>query len=110
METKNKNESKLTELNEKQLHELANMQVGKAAILFTTPFCGTCKVARKMLGIVAETNVPYHLYEANINFTPFYRQHWQIKSIPALLVLENGALTKTIYAMGSVSELYEQLI
>lgn len=105
----NTKQSKITELNEKQLHTLANIDIGKAAVLFTTPFCGTCKVALKMLEIVAETNVPYHLYQANINFTPFFREHWQIKSIPALVIIENGSIAKTIYAMRSVADLYEQL-
>lgn len=100
---------KIEELEEADLHRIANMQVGKAAILFTTPLCGTCKVAGKMLEIVAAANVSYRLYTTNINFTPYFRQHWQIKSVPALAILEHGSLTNIIYAMGSVSDLYEQL-
>jgi len=101
---------KIEELDEAELHRVANMQVGKAAVLFTTPFCGTCKVAMKMLEIVAATNnVSYRLYTTNINFTPYFRQHWQIKSVPALAIIENGSLVKMIFAMGSVSELYAHL-
>ena len=106
----NRNRKNITELTEKQLYELAHMQVGKAAVLFTSPFCGTCKVAIKMLEVVAETNISYQLYGANINFTPFFREKWQIKSIPALVLIENGSIVKTVYAMGSVSDLYKQLI
>jgi len=103
------NISKINELNEKQLHSIANMDVGRAAVLFTTPLCGTCKVALTMLKIVAETGVPYRLYRANINFTPYFREHWQIKSIPALVLLEHGQLVDTVYAIHSVSSLYERL-
>lgn len=101
--------SKINELNEKQLHAVASMDVGKAAILFTTPLCGTCKVALTMLDIVAEAGVPYHLYRANINFTPHFRELWQIKSIPALVLLEHGQLVDIVYAIHSVSSLYERL-
>jgi len=103
------NISKVSELNENQLHAVANMEVGKAAVLFTTPLCGTCKVALAMLEIVAETGVPYRLYRANINFTPYFRELWQIKSIPALVLLEHGQLVDIVYAIHSVSTLYERL-
>jgi len=103
------NISKVAELNERQLHAVASMEVGKAAVLFTTPLCGTCKVALTMLEIVAKTGVPYRLYRANINFTPYFRELWQIKSIPALVLIENGKLVDIVYAIHSVSSLYERL-
>lgn len=101
---------KISEITEQQLHELANIEVGKAAVLFMSPLCGTCKLAMKMLEVVAEMNISYRLYTVNLNFTPYYREHWRISSIPALVLIQNGAVVKTIYAMGSVAELYEQLL
>src|SRR5690606_16050519 len=104
-----KNISSIDELNEQQLLSIAEMEVGKAAILFTTPLSGTRKVASTMLEIVAETGVPYRLYRANINFTPHFRQLWQIKSIPALAIIEHGQLVDMVYALHSVSAIYEKL-
>ncbi|MFC6334562.1 thioredoxin family protein [Paenibacillus septentrionalis] len=99
----------IDDINEKQIHTVANMEVGRAAILFITPLCGTCKVALNMLNIVAATGVSYHVYQANINFTPYFRELWQIKSVPALAIIENGQLKEMVYAMQSVSTLYDRL-
>lgn len=99
----------IPELTAEQLHQVATMDIGQAAILFTSPFCGTCKVALTMLQIVKEVGVPHRLFQANINFTPQYRELWKIRSIPALVILKNGEVTDTIYAMNSVDSLYAKL-
>lgn len=101
--------STISELTEEQLLQISSMELGSAAILFTSPFCGTCKVAVKMLEIVQATGVPYHMYQANINFTPHFRDQWKIKSIPSLVLIKNGNVVDTIYAMQSVSSIYERL-
>lgn len=101
--------STILEITEEQLQQISLMEIGKAAILFTSPFCGTCKVALKMLEIVQEAGVPYHLYQANINFMPHFRDLWKIKSIPSLVLIKNGNVEDTIYAMQSVSSIYEKL-
>lgn len=101
--------SQLTEINEIELQKLANMHVGRVAILFTTPLCGTCKVAEKMLTIAMHVGVPSKLYKANINFMPYFRDYWKITSVPALVCLKNGEHIETIYAMQSVDSLVDKL-
>ena len=96
-------------INEQQLHTIAQMEIGNAAILFTSPLCGTCKVAERMLEIVAHLGVPAQLYKANINFTPYFREQWQIRSIPALILIKNGKVIEQIYAMNSVDFVYTKL-
>lgn len=99
----------ITEITEKELQQLTKMDVGRAAILFTTPLCGTCKVAEKMLEITAHVGVPSKLYKANINFMPYFREYWKISSVPALVCLKNGVYHDTIYAMQSVDSLVNKL-
>lgn len=100
----------ITNINEQELHEIAQMDIGRAAVLFTSPFCGTCKVAEKMLEIAAHLGVPAQLYKANINFTPYFREQWQIRSIPALILIKNGKVVEQIYAMKSVDVIHEKLL
>ncbi|MHA6482930.1 thioredoxin family protein [Paenibacillus sp. strain BS8-2] len=96
----------LTELDEKQLMALASADVGRTAVLFTTPLCGTCKVAERMLEVVEAAGANYPLYKTNINFTPRLRDQWQIASVPCLLLVRNGKLVSKEYAMRSVDYLY----
>ena len=99
----------ITELTEDQLHQMASIEIGRVAILFTSPFCGTCKVALTMLQIVQAVGVPYSLYQANINYTPYFRELWQLRSIPALVLIHNGKLIDIVYAIQSVDSLYAKL-
>ncbi|QNK56386.1 thioredoxin family protein [Paenibacillus sp. PAMC21692] len=96
----------LQELDEYQLKRLAAAQVGRTAVLFTTPLCGTCKVAERMLEIVEAAGCDYPLYKTNINFTPRLRDDWQIESVPCLVLLKNGKVISKEYAMRSVDYLY----
>lgn len=99
----------LQEINEAKCEQLSQVDIGKAAILFSTPLCGTCKVAERMLEVVQATNVSYPIYKININFAPRFREQWQISSIPCLVVLQNGKVESQTYAMQSVDHIYKLL-
>jgi thioredoxin-like negative regulator of GroEL len=96
----------LTEIDERQLTKLAAADVGRTAVLFTTPLCGTCKVAERMLEVVEAAGSNYPLYKTNINFTPRLRDEWQIGSVPCLVLIRNGQVAGKEYAMRSVDYLY----
>ncbi|GKU80461.1 thioredoxin family protein [Paenibacillus sp. L3-i20] len=99
----------LQELNEPQLIELSQADIGKAAILFTTPMCGTCKIAERMLEITEVAGVSYPIFKTNINFTPRLREQWRISSVPCLIVLRNGKVINQENAIHSVDYLYKLL-
>lgn len=99
----------LQEINEAQLKQLGEMDVGKAAVLIYTPLCGTCKVAERMLDIAEAAGIGYRLYKANINYLPQIREQWRITSIPCLALLDNGRVKEMIYAMQSVDYLHRLL-
>ena len=96
----------LQELNEKELLALSQADIGRAAVLFTTPMCGTCKVAERMLEIADAAGTDYSVFKSNINFTPRLRETWRIASVPCLIVLKNGQVVRQEYAMRSVDYLY----
>lgn len=75
-----------------------------------TPFCGTCKVARKMLEVaVATLGDSMTVYAANLNEMPDRAQEWQIESVPALLVVSPSRIHERIYAFQSVEVVYRTL-
>ncbi|RIX60560.1 thioredoxin [Paenibacillus nanensis] len=99
----------LQELNEKELLQLSRADIGRTAILFATPMCGTCKVAERMLEIAEAAGTDYPIYKTNINFTPRLREEWRIASVPCLIVFKNGRVVQQEYAMRSVDHLYKLL-
>ncbi|GIO11507.1 hypothetical protein J19TS2_10620 [Cohnella xylanilytica] len=79
-------------------------------VLFVhTPLCGTCALAKRMLGIVETMRPELEIASANLNVMPGLAERFRIESVPCLLVRgEDGAWTKT-YRFGSVVELSERL-
>ena len=99
----------LSEWNEKQVIELSRQHIGSAAILFTTPLCGTCKVAERMLEIVEATGIPHPVVKINISFAPKLAHEWKVESVPCLVFVKNRSLLWKEYAMQSAGYLYERL-
>ncbi|MED3662362.1 thioredoxin family protein [Ureibacillus sp. FSL K6-8385] len=79
------------------------------AFYLYTPFCGTCKVASKMLEVIEELlpNIP--IGKADINFLEDFAFEQKIESVPCLIITKNGEIREKIYAFKSVPNLYEKL-
>ncbi|SDS39899.1 Thioredoxin [Paenibacillaceae bacterium GAS479] len=98
----------LTEISEKSFLSLGRLH-RKEALFFSTPLCGTCKVAERMLAIAAAAPGAMPVAKLNVNFAPQLRERWRVTSVPALVVLEDGQPVRIVYAMRSVGDLYEAL-
>jgi len=74
-----------------------------------TPFCGTCRVARRMLEVVEQMNPEIDVYALDLNFAPAFIQKYRISSTPSLSVFEPGRRgePRTVYAMQSVPHLLD---
>lgn len=96
----------MQEIQEEEWLALNRIGNGQDALLFTSPFCGTCKVAERMLEVVAAADVPVTMYKININYAPKLRNDWKITSVPCLVLLKNGEPVRYEYAMRSVDYLY----
>lgn len=79
------------------------------ALLFFTPFCGTCALGEKMLEVVQATGKSMDLAKININYAPRLRDEWRIESVPCLVVVRGDEVLRKEYAMRSVDHLYEIL-
>ncbi|MFF2482299.1 thioredoxin family protein [Paenibacillus sp. NPDC058071] len=99
----------IQEIREDEWLELNRIGQGTDAILFSTPFCGTCKVAERMLEVVDAAGVPATLYKMNMNYSPKLRDAWKIRSVPCLALVRNGEIVQFEYAMRSVDHLFELL-
>lgn len=96
------------------LHEIApnDLNIGekRTLVYFYTPFCGTCREARRMLALALEA-LPEKppAYSCNLNLAAELAQKWQIESVPCLLVFNGGKIEKRIYAFRSTSFLFDEL-
>ena len=77
-----------------------------AIIYFYTPLCGTCQVAGRMLEVIEEMNEKT-IYKADLNYIPEIAEQFRIESVPCLLILKEGAISKKIYAFRSIPYLVE---
>ncbi len=78
-------------------------------MFFSSPFCGTCKVAERMLDVVQAIGVPFTIYKLNINEAIKLRSDWRISSVPCLVLIRNGEPERMEYAMRSVEHLLQLL-
>ncbi|MUT64811.1 thioredoxin family protein [Paenibacillus sp. NEAU-GSW1] len=99
----------IIEISEDEWLGMNRIGTGVDAILFSTPFCGTCKVAERMLEIADAAGTPATLYKINMNYAPKLREAWRISSVPCLAVVKNGEPVQLEYAMRSVDHIYNLL-
>jgi thiol-disulfide isomerase/thioredoxin len=108
-QTQREHTMSIIEINEKVYMNLTSNKLGKEALYFYTPLCGTCKIGERMLEIVNTMNNQIPIRKINMNYSPILRDLWQITSVPCLVVLQDGKPEQFIYAMRSVDYLYELL-
>lgn len=74
-----------------------------------SPFCGTCRVARRMLEVVEQMNPDIDIYALDLNFSPRFIQKYKVSSTPSVSVFEPGMRgePRTAYAMQSVPYLLD---
>jgi thioredoxin 1 len=96
-------------LNEKALQGLKLFNRKPVAVYIHSPLCGTCQLARNMLEIVEQSLPDIDLYEMDVNLLHDTVREWQVESVPCIAILFRGQVVKKVYAMHSVSNLYELL-
>lgn len=99
----------MIELTQSMIDQKCSVEMASFALFLYTPFCGTCKLAERMLMIITETDPAIVMYKANINRLPSLAIDWKISSVPALLIIHQGEVTRQLYALQSVDYLYRVL-
>ncbi|KAB8131778.1 thioredoxin family protein [Gracilibacillus oryzae] len=84
-----------------------NILNGEKAIIFIyTPFCATCQLAEKMIHIIEQENQSRVIYQMNASFYPDFMADNKIESVPALVFWDGARVQDKIYAMESVTKLF----
>ncbi len=78
-------------------------------VLASTPICGTCAVAKKMLTVVSTMLTDAMIVEINLNFHESLAMKEEIMSVPCILIYRNKVCVEKIYAFTSVPFLYEKI-
>ncbi|MFY0545423.1 thioredoxin family protein [Brevibacillus sp. H7] len=99
----------MVELTLEELEQKLARETQPFAVFFYTPLCGTCKLAERMLAVVLHLMPTLSLFRVNINHVSDLAQQWQIASVPALVLLRDGAVAEKHYALRSVDYLYQIL-
>ncbi|KUP05148.1 thioredoxin [Bacillus coahuilensis p1.1.43] len=100
--------SALIEVDKKTLVE--NIQSNDLNIIyFYTTMCGTCQMASKMLEVVAKTLPHLQIQKGNLNYMEDLAEHFQVQSVPCLIIEQEGKLVDKVYAFNSVPFLFDKL-
>jgi thioredoxin-like negative regulator of GroEL len=99
----------MKELSRIELEGLLKFHKGACALFFYTPFCGTCKLATKMLEVTLEALPEVMVYRCNVNSLAHIVSQWEISSVPCIIILEKKEVVKKVYALNSVADIYHLL-
>lgn len=73
-----------------------------------TPFCGTCKLAEKMLDITT-TTMDVTVKKIDLNYYEQLSKQYEIQSVPVMLFVTDGEVRDISYKFDSVTTLYENI-
>lgn len=94
----------------KELTAYSDQKLFTRFLFIHSPFCGTCRIARKMLLAVEEMAKEELITEVNAIVHPAFMQDYKIESVPCLLIMERGEVIERIYAFRSVAYIYSRII
>ena len=81
----------------------------KVLVDFFADWCGPCRMLGPVISEVAESDDNYFYYKINVDKAENISRKYGIMSIPALLVFENGELSKSSLGYKSIDEVKEFL-
>ncbi|WP_085522846.1 thioredoxin domain-containing protein [Tuberibacillus sp. Marseille-P3662] len=77
-------------------------------LLFETPFCQTCQLAKKMIGLTEQAlSRKVTTYVCRASEWEALVNEWKIESVPCLVFVRNHQFIKKVYAIESVTKLYQ---
>lgn len=94
----------------KELTATTDHKLFNRFVFVHSPFCGTCRVARKMLLAVEEMANEELITEVNATLHPSLMQEYKIESVPCLLIIERGRIVERVYAFRSVAYIYSRIL
>ncbi|MRG85153.1 thioredoxin family protein [Salinibacillus xinjiangensis] len=78
-------------------------------IFIYTPFCGTCKLARRMLETIENIEGFPTFHTLNASLFPEFMQDYQVESVPCLVMMKKNQIQEKVYAFQSVPDMYRKI-
>jgi len=100
-------EIKLPEINLQRLGEEVASHPSVGLFVYA-PTCGTCQLAKKVMGVMEGALPGINFFQINLNHYPEIAAEYGIMSIPALLLYKDGQFVESVYRF-EVMELFEKV-
>lgn len=78
------------------------------ATLVYTPTCGTCQLAKQIMGVLAQSLPELAVFQVNLNHYEQLAAEFEVLSVPCLLIHKDGQYEGSTYRFGA-ADLYERL-
>ena len=97
--------------NDKNFEEEVFKAEGTVLVDFYADWCGPCKMMAPVIEEIAnaETRADIKVGKVNVDENPNLAQKFGIMSIPTLIILKNGEITKTFIGITSKEEIKASL-
>lgn len=97
------------EIKEEEFSDKVLNSEKKVLVDFYADWCGPCRMLGPVISEVAKSDDNYLYYKINVDKAEDISRKYGIMSIPALLVFENGELSKSGLGYKSIDEVKEFL-
>ena len=97
------------EIEEEEFSDKVLNSEKKVLVDFYADWCGPCRMLGPVISEVAKSDDNYLYYKINVDKAEDISRKYGIMSIPALLVFENGELSKSSLGYKSIDEVKEFL-
>lgn len=97
------------EIKEEEFSDKVLNSEKKVLVDFYADWCGPCRMLGPVISEVAKSDDNYLYYKINVDKAEDISRKYGIMSIPALLVFENGELSKSSLGYKSIDEVKEFL-
>ncbi len=105
---------KLAMLDQFSFHHVLEETPGTALVLFTTPYCGSCKAMKQAL-LQLEADSGLHLFEVDAGTDQALVESFEVFHLPALFLFQDGAYHAPLEVepvvsriLGKIDELLKQ--
>ncbi len=79
---------------------------GFVLVLFSTQFCGKCKIAEDYLEKVIPQLPDFPAFKCSVDYSPKIVEKYQVSSAPSFKLFVDGELVQTLFGLRAPDDLY----
>lgn len=96
----------MKETNEKEIMQEIDKKDGFVLVLFSTHFCGKCKIAEEYLEKVLPQLPEFPAFKSVVDYSPEIVEKYQVSSAPSFKLFVDGEVVQTLFGLRSPDDLY----